>query len=200
MKNFRRISALILAAALSVASLSGCNKKDKDKKASTINSGGSNYSDVSNVGEKEYSVALDEATSVNSTSYKLNRVIDSGETKDGVKYIYLDVTLKNESNTDFTISGHNNFYLILEDGTEVRDHVRADLFATKSLNGYQALESIPAGGEFTGYIGFCVAENVDSFKVGFFPTADAENNKENVIFCDVKSGDIVAAPEGMFTK
>lgn len=197
MKKFR-ISALILAAAIAVAPLYGC-KKDKSSKTTTNETSVSKYADIPNVGKNKYDVNINEDTNVNGTSYKLNRVIDSGKRKDGLKYIYLDVTIKNESQTDYQANGLNNFYLVLDDGTEILTDIRADLHAKQTMADYKQLETIPAGGEFTGYIGFCIEENINAFTVGFFPTADTED-KSNVIFCEVASEDIIVPPAGMFTE
>ena len=96
------------------------------------------------------------------------------------------------------LSGLKNFYLVLSDETEVLPDIRADIYAKRAMTGYQQLLSIDAGSEFNGYIGFLVGQNVNSFTVGFFPTGK-DDDRTNVILCDVKESDIVAAPDGMFT-
>lgn len=192
-----KISALILSAVIVLTPTFGC--RHTRKPAANSESSISKYADNPEIGQNKIDVSLNEDTNVNKTSYKINRIIDSGRRKDGLKYIYLDVTIKNESDTDYEASGLNNFYLILDDGTEILTDVRADIYAKQSLTGYEQLLSVPAGSEYTGYIGFCINENINNFTVGFFATAD-NNDKSNVVLCTVKPEDIVPAPEGLFVE
>lgn len=193
-----KIPAFILAAVIAFTPTVSCrfNKKPASSESS---SSLSRYADNPEIGKEKIDVSMNEDASRNLTSYKLNSVIDSGRVKDGLKYIYLDVTIKNESDKEYTANGLNNFYLILDDGTEILTDVRADLYAKQSINGYEQLLTIPANSEFEGYIGFCIEESITSFTVGFFPTGDTDD-KSSVILCKVEPEDIIPAPEGMINE
>ena len=53
----------------------------------------------------------------NDTVFKLNSVIDSGaKSDDGERYLYLNVTIKNTSDTAYELNALNNFYLVTDDG------------------------------------------------------------------------------------
>lgn len=194
MKKFK-ISALLLTAVLALTPVFGCSEETSEPEISLEGTG---YAALPDVGKEKVNVSMNEDTDINNTPYKLNGVIDSGRVQDGMKYIYLDVTIKNTSDTVMELSGLKNFYLILSDETEVLPDIRADIYAKRAMTGYQQLLSVDAGSEFTGYIGFLVDQNVNSFTVGFFPTGK-DDDRTNVVLCDVKESDIAAAPEGMFT-
>lgn len=191
-----KMAALLVTAVVALTPVFGCRA---NKKVKSNNNEVSAYADLPDVGKNKVEVNLEEKAEVKTTSFKLNRVIDSGRVKDGLKYIYLDVTIKNNSDKDYEISGLNNFYLLLPDKTEVLTDVRADIYAKQALSGYEQLNGIAAGSEVTSYIGFAVNENVKDFTACFFPPT-AENEKTDVIRCDVKAGDIIAAPDGLFSE
>ncbi len=197
--NKLKFSAFLMAAAIALTSAVGCSTKKRTNNESS-NTSGAAYSDISGVGEIQHDVNFGDNTDVNDISYKLNCVIDSGKVKDGLKYIYLDVSIKNNTEQSCDLSGINNFYLITEDGKEISTDVRADIYAKHALEGYEQLLKVAAGSEFNGYVGFAVDTNVNAFTVCFFPTGTDPNDKKNVIKCEVKSGDIVTAPDGMFTE
>ena len=194
------ISALLLAAVIAFTPAAGCRfNSTKVDEESSSSSAAKEYAQMPEIGQNEISISLGENTTLNDTSYTLNGVIDSGREKDGLKYIYLDVTIRNESEKPYEMSGLNNFYLILDDGTEVLTDVRADIYAKQSLSGYEQLLNVAAGAEYNGYIGFCVDKSVDKFKVGFFATG-VTDDKASVIFCDIAPEDITDAPRDMFTE
>lgn len=199
MRKFK-ITALFLTAVLALTPAFGC----KDKKNTESNSaipysnqiGLENYADDPEIGKDKIEVQTGEEANHNSTVYKLNNVIDSGKVQDGLKYIYLDVTIKNESDKNYETSGLNNFYLLLSDGTEISTDIRADLYAKQHVKGYEKLINLSAGDEFTGYIGFCIDENINEFTVNFFPTGNT-NDRTSVVKTEIKADDIIPAPEGM---
>lgn len=188
-----KLTALLLAAAIAVVPLAGCRTSKKTKTVNNSNAQG--YAAIPGIGEDSDTVKLGEEISKNNTSYTLNKVIDSGYVQDGLKYIYLDVTIKNTSDDDYELNDINNFYLILDDSTEVLPHISADTYAKQHINGYENLSEIPAGGEFNNYIGFAIDEKIDSFTVGFFPTATDINDKSKVVYTEIALQDISAAPE-----
>ncbi len=193
MKKFK-FAALFLAAAIAIIPLTGCRLNSSSDSDSSSDSSG--YAGMSDVAVTQMTTSLGDETTVDSTAYTLNRVIDSGMVKDDLKYIYLDVTIKNSSDEDYEANALNNFYLILEDGTEITTDIRADNYGKQSIDGYEHLSEIPAGGEFSGYIGFCVDEDVTDFTVGFFVTGSDIKDKSTVIYCSVGDGDIISAPDG----
>lgn len=193
MKKFK-FAALFLAAAIAIIPSTGCRLNSSSDSDSSSDSSG--YAGMSDVAVTQMTTSLGDETTVDSTAYTLNRVIDSGMVKDDLKYIYLDVTIKNSSDEDYEANAFNNFYLILEDGTEITTDIRADNYGKQSIDGYEHLSEIPAGGEFSGYIGFCVDEDVTDFTVGFFVTGSDINDKSTVIYCSVGDGDIISAPDG----
>lgn len=186
-----RISALFLAAAIAFTPAVGCKKTAEPSSSSS-----KQYAQFPEIGKNQINVSLGESTSLNDTTYTLNSVIDSGRVKDGLKYVYLHVTIKNESDKPYEMSGLNNFYLLLDDGTEILTDVRADIYAKQSVNGYEQLLNIAAGSEYDGYIGFCINEDINDFKVGFFATG-VTDDRSSVVFCEIKADDILPAPEGM---
>jgi hypothetical protein len=187
-----RFAALILAAALTAVS-AGC-RANSTKVEENVNGGA--YAGISGVADDSVTVSIGEEANKNNTTYTLNSVIDSGYVQDGLKYIYLDVTIKNTSDTDYEANAINNFYLILDDSTEVLPGVLADNYAKQHINGYEHLSGIAANSEFNGYIGFALDESIDSFTVGFFPTATDIDDKSNVVYTKISSDDIKSAPEG----
>ncbi len=199
MRKFRT-AALALASVMLVCAV-GCNKNEPEESSSSSlsSSSSSGYGDDAEIGKNKIEVALSEGTDLNNTTFTLNRVIDSGRRLEGLKYIYLDVTIKNNSDMDYETSGLNNFYLMLDDGTEVFTDVRADIYAKKSLPGYEKLMNIAAGSEYSNYVGFVLDEKISDFTVCFFATAD-NGDRSSVIQCKISEKDITPAPEGMFTE
>lgn len=193
MKKFK-FAVLFLAAAIAIIPSTGCRLNSSSDSDSSSDSSG--YAGMSDVAVTQMTTSLGDETTVDSTTYTLNRVIDSGMVKDDLKYIYLDVTIKNSYDEDYETNALNNFYLILEDGTEITTDIRADNYGKQSIDGYEHLSEIPAGGEFSGYIGFCVDEDVTDFTVGFFVTGSDINDKSTVIYCSVGDGDIISALDG----
>ncbi len=187
-----RLAVLLVAAVLSLTPAAGCRKKPIERTSSA-----SAYADISDVGKNKVEVKLEEKAEVNNTAFKINRVINSGRVKDGLKYIYLDVTISNTSSDNYEITGLNNFYIILPDNTEVIPDVRADIYAKQAMEGYSQISEVKAGQELSAYIGFVVEESVTDFTACFFPTGTADD-KTNVIRCEVKAKDVIDAPEGMF--
>lgn len=195
--NKFRIYALLSAGMLTLSCAVGCGDKtqvssvNENKYASVIE----DYADDPEIGKEQIDVTFNEQASHNDTDFQLHRVIDSGRVLDGKKYIYLDVTIKNNSDTEYSVNALNNFYLILNDGYEVMADIRADLYAKQHINGYEQLLKIGAGEEFKGYVGFCVDEAVEEFTMCFFATG-LSNDKSSVIKCVVKPEDIIPAPDG----
>lgn len=176
-----RLTALILCAAMAIVPASSCQKNKKKSSSSQIKQSG-----MANIGVNEINVGLSEEANENDTVFKLNSVIDAGKQTDkGEHYIYLDVTIKNNTDTAYTLNTLNNFYLIMPDSSEVFSAVRTQLYAINNFK-EEVYSSdpfeIPANGEFSGYIGgFVLEEGKKEFTVCFFPTKENQNDKEDVI-------------------
>ncbi len=184
----KKITAFILAAVLVAGAFTGC-KKEREESGLIVP-----YSSQV-VGEIQIEAAMNEEKSGNETAFTLNSVVDSGvrEEVDGktVKYIYVNATIKNTSDTDYSLSYLNNFELILPDGTSIVPHLRTDNYGREHYASYALTPfTVPAGGEFTGYIcGFEVDESINEFTVCFYPTQN-DNNKQTVIKVKVSADDI----------
>ena len=86
--------------------------------------------------------------------------------------------------------------MMLPDGTSILPHMRTDQYGKEHYSVYAPTPfTVPARGEFTGYLtGFVVEENVDTFTVCFYPTQN-NNNKRTVVKVEVSPGDIKQLPE-----
>ncbi|MDD6278683.1 MAG: DUF4352 domain-containing protein [Acutalibacteraceae bacterium] len=195
-----KIAALLMAALIAAVSAAGCNKHKKDPAISnSTNNPNKTYSEIEGVAEIEHNVSMNEDADVNNTQYKLNRVIDSGVVKDGKKFIYADITIKNTSDVEYEITAINNFYVSLPDGSEIASQPNTQVYAINHLNGYEKISSVGAGEEFNGYIGFALDTSVTDFTICFFPTGKDYNDKKDVVRTEISAADVIPAPEGMFT-
>lgn len=191
-----KITAFLMAAAIAAVPFTGCRANSKE----IVISGNEGYAALDNIAQNKESVELGKKITKNNTEYTLNKVINTGYVQDGYKYYFLDVTLKNTSDTDYEANPINYFYLKFndEDGTEVLPNVRAESYANNNINGYERLSDLAAGSEFHGYIGFSIDETLpDDFLVGFFPSATDIDNKNDVIYTSISQSDISDPPEGM---
>lgn len=190
MKKYKLIP-VILAAVLSLSAV-GCSGKTNTSESSHTNTPLINNEGIA---ETEIKAAISEEVTANDTSFILNRVIDSGEQpqEGGGTYYYFDVTIKNLTDTAYSLNALNNFYVLMPDETEYHFDVRTQLFAVNNIENYFPNPfDIPENGEMSGIVGgFVIPENTESFTVCFFPSKDDINNKSNVIKVDVNSADAV---------
>ena len=191
MKKYR-IAALLLTAAMAF-SAAGCSDKSRSKAPTESSSIISNLQDP--LASNSVEAGLTQETDLNQTMYTLNRVIDSGrKSEEGERFIYLDLTIRNSSNTDYELNCLNNFYILLDNGSEVHFDVRTQLYAQNNIDGYITNPfTVAAGSELTGITGgFLLKEDITSFKVCFFPTGASGDDKSSVIKVPVTANDIVA--------
>ena len=192
-----KLSALVLVLALSAVSAFSCgeNKTTSTSEQSiTMLDPNEPVSEVTkkySANSKKTDSVIGEEAEVNDTVFKLNDVVAiPSPLNDGNEYLYINVTIKNNTDIDYEISSLNNFYVSMPDETETLSNVRAKLYAlnnyTKCVDDYI---KIPANGEFTGYLagGFIVPEGTESFDVGFFPTLNNTIDRANVIVSSVTS-------------
>ncbi len=198
MKVFLKRTAALLSAVMLAASMTSCGKKkDTKKKADS----GKIYTDE-NIGKNEIKGELEKEATGNDTGFTLNSVIrlDPGEDVDG-DYYYLDITIKNETDTAYKLNTLNNFYLCLNDKnkTEIGYFTGADLYGNSKFD--QDIYSVVSeeyelapNGEFNGIVGgFKLTDKQlgDKVTVCFFPTKDDANDKEDVIKIEVPADKII---------
>lgn len=194
-----RIAAFALAAIMVFAAVS-CNGSRHNNNNSTSYEMSMNDNKQDKFASSEVKVDIAQEVVENETAFKVNSVIDSGHVDDDNRhYLYLNVTIKNQSNADWELSMLNNFYLLMPNGEESHYDIRTQFYAEKNFKNYTDTPfTIAAGSEFTGYIGgFLVDDGVSEFSVCYFPTGADDKNKDTVIKCPVSAADIIAPPEDM---
>ena len=192
MKKYR--SAALLLAVVMAVSAAGCsNSKNKSTSQPESSSAQSNLNDV--LASDSIEASMLEETDKHDTVFTLNKIIDSGHrSEDNERYIYLDVNIKNTSDQEYEMNALNNFYILLDDGSEIHFDVRTQIYGQNHIDNYVVNPfKIAAGTELNGIVGgFLLKDEVTSFKVCFFPTGAAGNDKSSVIKISATSADIVA--------
>ena len=192
------IAALLLTAAMAF-SAAGCSDKSRSKAPTETSSIISNLQDP--LASNSVEAGLTQETDLNQTMYTLNRVIDSGrKSEEGERFIYLDLTIRNSSNTDYELNCLNNFYILLDDGSEVHFDVRTQLYAQKHIKDFiSGIFTVTAGSEISGITGgFLLKPDITSFKVCLFPTGASGNDKSSVIKVPITTSDIISLPTELF--
>ncbi len=189
-----RYAALFLAAVLSVSAFGSCNRHKPSTNIDDIS-----IADVTTVPVAQNKIPADmgQSVTVNDTTFTLNSVISPENiNENGQRYVFFDVTIKNNTDTTYSLSTLNNFYIILNGSTNVYSDVRTQLYAMQHFKDdayFSDPFDIPAQSEFKGIVGgFLLDQNTTDFSVGFFPTKDTPTAKGDVIMIDVKSDSIVA--------
>ncbi len=190
-----KITALLLCAAMALTAAAGCSGKESSSSSSAsqpykISTDGKQDGLADNV----INAGLTETAKANDTGYTLTKVIDSGmRTDKNEHYIYLEVTVDNQTDKEYELNAINNFYILFADGSEAHYDIRTQLYAGKHMSGFVASPfTVPANGKFSGIIGgFLVGDEINEFTVCFFPTLDDERNKDDVIKVKVKKEEIV---------
>ena len=192
MKKYR--SAALLLAVVMAVSAAGCsNSKNKSNSQPESSSAQSNLNDV--LASDSIEASMLEETDKHDTVFTLNKIIDSGHrSEDNERYIYLDVSIKNTSDQEYEMNALNNFYILLDDGSEIHFDVRTQIYGQNHIDNYVVNPfKIAAGTELNGIVGgFLLKDEVTSFKVCFSPTGAAGNDKSSVIKISATSADIVA--------
>lgn len=197
MKKFR-LTAIILAMSLSAVSAFSCSDKTPEQSSAELSYIDPNqpvkedptkYSGNANKTNSSFGQEME----VNSTAFTLNSIVRIPDDVSDNDYVYINVTIKNKTDIEYEISSLNNFFVALPDGTEIASDVRTKVYSLtnypKCIDDYI---TIPANGEFTGYLagGFILPPDTDSFTVGFFPTLNNETDKSEVILSPVSAEDI----------
>lgn len=195
MKKNKLISfALLAVMALSVGCSDGKNVSNTsaNPSASSDSANSGNNVALEGIAQNEISVNITEDASINDTTFRLNRVIDSGTTdENGNPYIYLDVTISNTTDKEYDLSVLNNFYLLAGEN-EIHFDIKTQIHATKNIKNYSASPfTIPANNEFSGIIGgFILPKDTQDFTVCFFPTLDNKSDKSNVVKVSISAQNI----------
>lgn len=203
--KMNRLTALALAAVMGSAIFTGCGqKKSKIEDQPSEQSSEIILDDAEHLGKNKIKANLLETVSANDTVFTLNSVVSPEDKEDeGCRYVYFDVSIKNNTDTAYTLSTLNNFYLILDDGTEVYSDIRTQLYALSNFkeNAYFSDPfEIPANGEFKGLVGgFLLKKDVEKFTVGFYPTKDSPRAKGDVMLIDITT-DKIQTPDASIIK
>ena len=190
MKKYR--IAAVLLTALMAFSAAGCSNNKTKSNPTSESSTIANLQDP--LASNSIQASLSQETEKNETMYTLNRVVDSGKrSENNERFIYLDITIRNSSSTDYELSALNNFYLLLDDGNEIHFDVRTQLYAQSNIDGYVTNPfTVAVGAEVSGITGgFLLSDNVTSFQVCFFPTGASGDDKSSVVKVPVTAADIV---------
>ena len=144
-----RYAALFLAAVLSVSAFGSCNRHKSSTNIDDIS-----IADVTTVPVAQNKIPADmgQSVTVNDTTFTLNSVISPENiNENGQRYIFFDVTIKNNTDTTYSLSTLNNFYIILNGSTNVYSDVRTQLFALsrfKENTFFSDPFDIPANSEY----------------------------------------------------
>ena len=201
-----KLCAFLLAAVVTASASAGCldkHKKDTPKPPRQEVSDNRSPVDLSAIGTNVINGELGTMVSENNMDFTLNAVIDPQVRDSGSKFIYFDITLRNNTATEYAMNTLNNFYIELLDGTKMYSEVRTQLYAESHFNKDKYFIdpfTIPSNGQFSGIIGgFIMEENVNDFSVCFFPTGEDPNNKETVIKYSI-TADKITEPDSSVLK
>ena len=201
-----KLCAFLLAAVVTASASAGCldkHKKDTPKPPRQEVSDNRSPVDLSAIGTNVINGELGTMVSENNMDFTLNAVIDPQVRDCGSKFIYFDITLRNNTATEYAMNTLNNFYIELPDGTKMYSEVRTQLYAESHFNKDKYFIdpfTIPSNGQFSGIIGgFAIEGDVSEFTLGFYPTGDDPNAKGTVIKYDITAADL-AAPSAEILK
>lgn len=194
--NKSRLSALALALALSAVSAFSCSDEEPTV-IDNVNTSSVDTTDPANKysgNSKKTNSAFGQEMEVNDTVFTLNDIVRvAAPNVENSDFVYINVTIKNNTDIEYEINSMNNFFVALPDETEISMDVRANLYAIQNYpQCVQDNIKIEANGEFTGFLagGFVVPSGTDSLTVGFFPTLNNEKDASNVILTPVNSENI----------
>ena len=206
MKN-TKLYALLLAAAVTASVSAGCLGKKESTVTHQPRPTSSNEDkspvDISSMGSNVINGELGTMVSANDTDFTLNAIVDTGMRDDNAKFIYLDITLRNNTDKEYELSTLNNFYIQLPQGTKLYSEVRTQLYAGSHFKDDKYFVdpfTIPSNGQFSGIVGgFILGDEMNDFDVCFFPTGKDPNNKKTVIKYKI-TADKITAPDASVLK
>ena len=203
-----RLYALILAAVVTTSVSAGCLGRKKSTTSSEPRPTRAadderSQVDLSSMGSNVINGEIGTMVSENDTDFTLNAVIDPGLRDDSAKFIYFDITLRNNTDKEYELSTLNNFYIELPAGTKLYSEVRTQLYAGSHFKEDKYFVdpfTIPSNGQFSGIVGgFILNEDMNEFNVCFFPTGKDPNNKKTVIKYKI-TADKITAPDASALK
>lgn len=193
--KIRKTAALIMAASLTAALSAGCMNNNKKNNTSdedlfpTVNT-----ESVAPIGSTEIKGELGKEVTANNTSFTLRSVVVHTDSDAKERFIFFDIDLRNSTEKEYTLNTLNNFYIKLDDGTEVFSDVRSQLYARSSIKTDKYFVdpfNIPSNGQFSGIVGgFILKNDIESFTVCFFPTGSNPNDKGTVIEYSITPDDL----------
>ena len=206
-----KLYAFLFAAAVMASAAAGCSDSNSDKNepaaqpAATVATENLEALEPpvehGPAGENQVEAEIGAEVNANDTGFTLNGVIDGGHNDDGTKCLYFDITLRNETDTAYTLSTLNNFYIIDGNGEEIYSDVRSQLYANKNFNPEKYFADpfdIPSNGQFSGVIGgYTVDQGLNEFTLCFFPTGNDPRAKETVFQYHITEADIKAADSSL---
>lgn len=199
-----KLLAFILAAAMTASVSAGCSENKNSSSTiekRPVSSGNKSPVDYESIGTNVIEGEIGKAVSENNTDFTLNAVIDPQVRDGSAKFIFFDITLRNSTDKEYDLSTLNNFYIELPDGVKLYSEVRTQLYANSHFKNDKYFIDpfkIPSNGQFSGMIGgFILNEDMNEFKVCFFPTGEDINNKKTVIKYDITAEDIVAPDDSV---
>ena len=203
-----KLYALLLAATVTASVSAGCLGKKKSTytpqpRPTHADDDERSPVDLSTMGSNVINGELGTMISENDTDFTLNAVIDTGMRDDNAKFIYFDITLRNNTDKEYELSTLNNFYIELPAGTKLYSEVRTQLYAGSHFKEDKYFVdpfTIPSNGQFSGIVGgFILNEDMNEFNVCFFPTGKDPNNKKTVIKYKI-TADKITAPDASALK
>ncbi|SHM76034.1 hypothetical protein [Ruminococcus flavefaciens] len=204
-----KLYALLLAAVLTASASAGCLGK-KQSSTTTPQPRPTHAADderspvdLSSIGVNVINGELGTMVSENDTDFTLNAVVDPGMRDEKAKFIFFDITLRNNTDKEYELSTLNNFYIELPAGTKLYSEVRTQLYAGSHFKDDKYFVdpfTIPSNGQFSGLVGgFILNEDMNEFNVCFFPTGKDPNNKKTVIKYKI-TADNITAPDASVLK
>ena len=193
--NIRKTAAFFTAVSLTAAALWGCNNNNKKNDSSdedifsTIST-----EEVAPIGSTELKGEIGKEITANNTSFTLRSVVVHTDHEAKERFIFFDIDLRNSTDTEYTLSTLNNFYIKLPEGKEVFSDVRSQLYAGSNIKKDKYFVdpfNIPSNGQFSGIVGgFILMDDIDEFTLCFYPTGSNPNDKGTVIEYSITADDL----------
>ncbi len=181
----KKTAAFFMAASLMAALSAGCANNNKNNTSDDDIFQTINTESVAPIGSTEIKGELGKQVTANNTAFTLRSILVHTDSAAKERFIFFDIDLRNSTNNEYTLNTLNNFYIKLDDGTEVFSDVRSQLYARGNIKKDKYFVdpfNIPSNGQFSGVVGgFILNDEIDSFTVCFFPTGSNPNDKGTVI-------------------
>ncbi len=195
--RFLKATAVAAALLFAVAPVTSCNKDKKGSSSSYV----LRHAEGENIAKQVATANVAQEVNANQTLFTINKVIDAGALgENGEHFLYLDITVKNDTDVEYTLSTLNNFYIVYPDDTEYSSGIHTQLYAINHFNDryFTSPFTVKANSTFNGVVGgFALKDIPDEFTVGFFPTREDRDDKEDLIKVKITSDDIIEVPAAL---